>query len=128
MRLISIAVFCVRLYAAPADDGNDAASIMAKVAANMENAAEMRRQFVYRQSTRASLIRAGGQVARRESREYAVTPEPKAAEKKLVSFRGEYRKGKQMLPYTEPGFKYKDEDIDGELVGELVDELTNDKD
>lgn len=128
MRMIPIAVLCARLYAGPADHGTDAAAIMAKVAAKMEKSAEVRRHFVYRQSTRASLIRSGGEVARRESREYAVTPEPIGTDKKLISFQGEYRKGKQMLPYTEPGFKYKDEDIDGELIGELVDELINDKD
>lgn len=128
MRMIPMVVLCVRLYAGPADNETDAAAIMAKVAANIEKSAEVRRHFVYRQSTRASLIRAGGEVARRESRGYAVTPEPTGTDKKLISFQGEYRKGKQMLPYAEPGFKYKDEDIDGELLGELVDELINDKD
>jgi hypothetical protein len=128
MRMLPIAVFCTSLYAGAADDGVDAAAIMAKVAANMEKSAETRRQFVYRQTIRAGLIRSGGELARRESREYAVAPEPKGTEKKLVSFSGQYRKGKAMIPYAEPGFKYKDEDIDGELLGELVDELMNDKD
>jgi len=128
MRMIPIAVFCSILYAGSADNAGDAAAIMAKVAANMEKSAEARRQFVYRQSTRASLVRSGGEVSRRESREYAVIPEPKGAEKKLVSFSGQYRKGKAMIPYSEPGFKYKDEDIDGELLGDLVNDLTNDKD
>lgn len=128
MRMISIAVLCAGVYGAPADTGTDAAAIMAKVAANIEKSTEARRQFVYRQAIRASLIRAGGEVARREGREYTVTPEPTGTDKKLISFQGEYRKGKQMLPYTEPGFKYKDEDIDGELLGELIDELMNDKD
>jgi hypothetical protein len=128
MRMIPIAVFCSGLYAGSTGDGSDAAATMAKVAANVEKSAEVRRQFVYRQSTRASLIRAGGEVSRRESREYTVTPEPKGTEKKLVSFSGQYRKGKAMIAYSEPGFNYKDADIDGELLGELVDELTNDKD
>jgi hypothetical protein len=128
MRTIPIALFCACLYAGPADDGGDAAAIMAKVAANVEKSTEMRRQFVYRQSIRASLIRAGGEVSRRESREYFVTPEPKGTEKKLASFSGQYRKGKAMIPYSEPGFKYKDEDIDGELLGDLVNDLTNDND
>lgn len=128
MRIVPIALFCASLYAGPADDGGDAAAIMAKVAANVEKSAEVRRQFVYRQATKASLIRSGGEIARKENREYSVTPQPTGTEKKLVSFQGEYRKGKRLLPYSEPGFKYKDEDIDGELLGELVDELTNDKD
>ncbi|HEY7337171.1 MAG TPA: hypothetical protein VH639_19920 [Bryobacteraceae bacterium] len=124
----TLALFCLCVQASPAENGDDAAAIMAKVAANVEKSAEARRQFVYRQTIKASLIRQGGQVARRERREYTVTPEPNGTGKKLVSFEGEYRKGKAMVAYSEPGFKYKDEDIDGELLGNLVDELTGDKD
>ena len=116
------------LRAAPPETENDAAAIMAKMAANMEQAAEARRQYVYSQVVRGSMVRGGGQVSRRENREYSVIPQPTGTEKKLVSLKGEYRKGKQLLSYSEPGFKYKDEDIDGELLGDLMDDLTNDKD
>jgi hypothetical protein len=42
----------------------DAAAIMAKVAANVEGAVEGRKQYVYQQTVRASLVRTNGQLAR----------------------------------------------------------------
>lgn len=102
-------------------------AIMEKMAANMEKAADARRQYVYQQTIKGSMIR-GGQMSRKESREYSVTPQAVGTDKKLLSLNGEYRKGKQTLSYTEPGFKYKDEDIDGELLSDLIHELTDDKD
>jgi hypothetical protein len=106
----------------------DAGAIMEKMAANMEKAAEARRQYVYRQTIKGSMIRGDGQMSRKESREYSVTPQAVGTDKKLVSLNGEYRKGKQTLSYNEPGFKYKDNDIDGELLSDLIDDLTGDKD
>jgi hypothetical protein len=105
----------------------DAAAIMSKVAANVEKAADARRLFVYHQLVRSSLVRGNGQVARREKRDFSVFPGDKGTEKKLLSFHGEYRKGKQMVEYSEPGYKYKGVDIDGELITELTDSLVNDK-
>src|SRR3974390_813890 len=84
----------------------DASAIMAKVAANVETAAAARRQFLYRQSVRSSLVRASGQIARVEKREYSVFPGENATEKKMTSFHGEYRHGNQMIAYSDPGHKY----------------------
>src|SRR5258706_171582 len=93
-----------------------AEAIMAKVAANIEKTAEARKQYVYQQRVRSSLIRSSGQPSRKEDRQYSVFPSEKGTEKKLMSFKGEYRKGKAMIGYSEPGFKYKDKDIDGALI------------
>jgi len=121
-----IAVLHVPLLAAqPAEES--ATAIMSKVAANVEKAAEARKQYVYQQKVRSSLIRGSGEPSRRENREYSVFPGEKGTEKKLVSFKGEYRKGKAMSGYSEPGFKYKDNDMDGELIEEFTDDLVNDK-
>jgi hypothetical protein len=121
-------VACLVFSAGVARAEDDAGAVMAKMAANMDGAAEARRQFVYTQAIKASVIRGNGQMSRRESREYSVTPQASGTDKKLVSFKGEYRKGNETLAYTEPGYKYKDNDLDGELLGALIDELTNDKD
>lgn len=105
----------------------DAAEIMAKVAANVEKSAEARKQYIYHQLVRSSLNRGNGEVARREKREYTAIPTETLTEKKLDSFSGEYRKGKQMIPYSDPQFRYKGTDIDGDLIGDLSDGLVNDK-
>src|SRR5215471_14932891 len=127
MRSILLAI-CIALPSGMAQSAEDATTIMEKMAANFEKAAEGRRQFVYRQNIKGSLIRGDGKLSRKESREYSVTPQAEDTEKKLVSFQGEYRKGKQVVAYSDPGFKYKDEDIDGELLSDLIEDLTGDKD
>jgi hypothetical protein len=106
----------------------DPALIMAQVARNVEEATDSRRHYVYRQKVRSSLIKSNNQIARKEAREYSVIPGVKGTEKKLESFQGEYRKGKEMIAYTEPGFTYKGLDIDGEIIDELTEDLVNDKD
>jgi hypothetical protein len=106
---------------------NDAAAIMTKAAANVERATDARRSYIYHQLVRSSLVRSSGQVARKEKREYQVLPAEQTTEKKLVSFSGQYRKGKEMIDYSEPGYKYKDVDLDGELIQELTDDLVNEK-
>lgn len=105
----------------------DPSEIMAKVAANVEQSAEARRLYIYHQKVTSSLVRSNGEIARKEKREYEVFPSGKESDKKLVAFHGEYRKGKQGIAYSEPGYKYKDLDLDGELINELTDNLVNEK-
>lgn len=106
----------------------DATAIMTKVAANVEKATDARRQYVYRQIVRSSLVRSNGQVARKETRDYHVFPGEKNTEKKLVSFSGQYRQGKSMIDYIEPGFEHKGIDIDADLIKDLSEDLVNEKD
>jgi hypothetical protein len=112
--------------AAPVTD-DDAAAIMDKVAANVEKATDARRQFVYHQFVTSSLVRGNGQIARKENREYEVFPTETVTEKKLVSLHGESRRGKQVVTYTEAGFKNKGTDIDGDLMRDLTNDLVDEK-
>jgi hypothetical protein len=73
------------------------------------------------------LARTNGQLARREKRQYLVIPSATGTEKKLVSFQGEYRKGKQSVTYQEPVKDHQDEGIDAELLQDLTEELINAK-
>lgn len=116
------------LACAAAEVPPDAAAIMTQVAANVEAGTEARSRYVYQQKVRSTLSRSNGQIARREERLYSVLPTPKGSEKKLSSFHGEYRKGKEMIAYSEPGFTYKGMDIDGELIDDLTGDLVNDGD
>ncbi len=117
-------VLCLAIAPALAEDP---AAIMAQVAANVEKAVDARRQFVYQQNVRASLMRTNGQLARRERRQYLVIPSPAGTEKKLVSFQGEYRKGKQSFTYQEPVKEGQSNGIDSELLHDLTEDLINDK-
>ena len=82
MRLLAVLLYAGVMAAQPADDKSiDAAAIMAKVADRMEKSADFRKQYVYHQRIRSSLIRTNGQAARHETREYSVFPTEKARRK-----------------------------------------------
>ena len=86
-----------------AQSADDADSIMKKVAANSASSVDSRRQYVYRQRVRSSLVRSNGKIVCKESREYAVIPQTATTERKLVSFTGECLEGNAMVPYPPPG-------------------------
>jgi hypothetical protein len=115
-----------------AADSPDPLEIMKHVAANFDQATEGRRQFVYKQTVRSSMVRSNGQIERRENREYSVLPTPEGVEKSLTAFHGEYRKGKNLIPYNEPEAKVdggpnRQPELDRELLRELTDSLVNAK-
>ena len=99
MRLLIAVLYAGLLAGQSVTDS--AAAIMSRVAANVEQTAEGRKQYIYEQPVRSSLIRGSGEPSRKEARRYSVFPGEKGTEKKLVSFKGEYRKGKAMIPYSE---------------------------
>lgn len=101
--------------------------ILRRVAENQEKAVAARLSIVYTQETRTRLMRGGGKLAREEKRRYTVAPTATSTEKKLDSFEGQYRKGGQLIPYTDPKFRYKDMDIDGELMEGMTEDMVNDK-
>jgi hypothetical protein len=105
----------------------DPKEILRRVAENQEKAVAARLSIVYTQETRTRLMRGGGKLAREEKRRYTVTPTATATNKKLDLFEGQYRKGGKLLPYTDPKFRHKEMDIDGDLVEDMTDDMVNDK-
>jgi hypothetical protein len=106
-------------------DAGGAREIMAKVAANIAAATDGRRQFVYQQRVRASLVRNDGQIARRETRTYAAVPQERSTDKTLITFDGEYLAGKKMAQYSAPGVKDKGNSEDRETLQSLAEGLVN---
>jgi hypothetical protein len=102
--------------------------IMARVAANQARSQEMRRTYVHNQKVWVRFHRGNGKLAREEKLEYLVTPKPDGIDKKLTHFEGRYARKGQLISYTEPGKEYKDLDIDGNLIHDMVDDMTADKD
>jgi hypothetical protein len=135
--LLPVVVLFSGSLAVGADRPGDALAVMKTVAANTSAAAEGRRQYVYTQKVRASLLRSNGQVVCKESREYTVIPQERTTDKTLVSFAGECREGKRMVPYTAPevkkpglkdtGLKEKGspEDGDRESIAGVINGLAN---
>ncbi len=105
----------------------DIQTLMAEVAENQRKSWEARTSFVYRQQVHLRFLRSGGQVCRDEYRYYDVFPQSQITEKRLIQFNGRYYKDGKFFDYGKPGFTYKDMDIDGEVIDDLAEDLTNDK-
>jgi hypothetical protein len=124
MRLLAIAVMGT---IGAAGQGLDVGEIMARVAANQTRSMEARRDYTYHQKQLLRMVRGSGKVAREEKREYDVTPAANGSRKELAHFEGKYESKGQYVSYEEPGYEYKEMDIDGELIGEMSEEMTNDE-
>jgi hypothetical protein len=106
----------------------DLNEILRRVAENQEKAVEARSRVVYTQSTLARLMRGNGKLAREERRRYSVFPTPIGTDKKLESCEGQYEVHGKRIPYSDPKFRYKGMDIDGDLVQSIVDDMVDKKD
>src|SRR5437660_940749 len=105
----------------------DIDTIMRQVGENQERAVEARKQFTFVQKQLLRLNRGGGKIAREERREYTILPGSHGVEKQLTHFEGRYDHKGKYISYDHPGYKHQNMDIDGEFIGDLSDELTNDK-
>jgi hypothetical protein len=130
----------VLIYAiAPAGAQTPSADeIMQRVAANQDNAQELRSAYVYHQKVRVRSLDSKGKVRHEETSEYTAAPGPNGTKKELTSREGRYlQKGKYVTyllrdstckeniftcPEVEPN-----DDIDMALVRNLLgNHLTND--
>jgi hypothetical protein len=117
------------VVAAMASAGNeptDVAGIMARVAANQEAAREARQNYVYRQEQTIRMRRPNGKLAREQMAEYVVTPGKVGVEKQLAKFAGKYESKGKYISYDQERYEYKDLDIDGDLIGDIAQDMMND--
>lgn len=105
-----------------------AAEIMARVAENQDRAEQLRRQVVYHQTVLGRMHRSRNKLAREEYYEFKVLPTERGLVKERLVFRGKYERDGKYFEYDEPGFQYKDTDIDGDILHDIIDDLTHDKD
>jgi hypothetical protein len=56
-----------------------------------------------------------------------VTPTPAGIDKKLTHFEGKVDRSGRLVSYDEPGKEIKDLDVDGDLMRDMVDDMTGDK-
>jgi hypothetical protein len=104
-----------------------AAEIMARVAENQDRGEALRRQVVYHQTVLGRMHRGRNKLAREHYYEYKVLPTEDGVEKERLVFRGKYEKDGKYFDYDDPDFEYKDIDIDGEILDEIAQDLTQDK-
>lgn len=108
-------------------DDPTVAQIMARVAENQARAQDMRRAYIYNQKVDARFHRANGKLAREEKLEYLVTPTPTGIDKKVTHFEGQYEKHGKLLAYDYDGQEIKNLDIDGDLIHDMINDMTGDK-
>ncbi len=121
MRLWVAFLFTTLLSAQTADE------IIAKVAQNQDADVAARSQFVYHQNLLVRMKRANGKLAREETRDYTVTPKADGVERELTHLTGTIGNGKNAVTYDKADFRYKNVDIDGELVQSFADDFGVDK-
>jgi hypothetical protein len=101
--------------------------IMRRVALNQAKSQDLRESYVYRQTQVLRLARGSGKVAREEHREYSIAPKARGLDRKLIRFDGRYQSGGKYVSYGKPGYRYKNVDIDGELVDSMAEEMMHDR-
>jgi len=121
-----IAIFSA-LAAAAAAQTPDVRTIMDNVGRNQAQAVAQRQEFTFHQKQLLRLNRGSGKVAREERREYEVAPNAHGVSKELLHLDGRYEYKGKYVTYDRPGYKYKGVDVDGDLIRDLSEELTNDK-
>jgi len=92
--------------------------IMTRVAEGQSRSLEARRAFVYDQEELLRMER-GGKLLREERLNYTVTPSKGSAHKELIRCEGKYEFHGKFVPYSQPGYQYKDLDLDGEFLKEF---------
>jgi hypothetical protein len=103
-----------------------AEAIMARVAANQDRSEALRKQYVYKQQIHILTHKPGGKLMREETADYNVVPTPDGTEKKLTLLTGRYwHKGSYEQFTGEP--RPKEDSLDGDLIKDFRDDLSNDK-
>jgi hypothetical protein len=120
-----IAIFSA-LAAAAAAQTPDVQTIMDRVGRNQAQAVAQRQEFTFHQKQLLRMNRGNGKVAREENREYDVAPNGHGVKKELIRFEGKYEYKGKYVTYDRPGYTYKEMDIDGEIIDEMSNEMTND--
>jgi hypothetical protein len=108
------------------DPGLSANDIMARVAANQDRAVELRRQFTYTQRIHVQSRRTNGKLAREETAEYDIAPDPKGPGRKLTALSGRYWKNGHYIEFagqTEPKQDNLDQSLTQSFRNDLVDDF-----
>jgi len=125
VKLLILAGAVAGLLAAQTPDVN---SIMAQVGINQAKSREERAQWIYQQKQLLRMVRSSGKIAREEHREYLVLPDRRGVKKELTKFDGKYSQHGTYISYDKPGYEYKGLDLDGDLIGQMSEDMTNEKD
>jgi hypothetical protein len=101
-------------------------AIMTRVAANQDRAEKLRTEYVYKQHVRVISRKTNGKLMRDETADFDVLPQPQGSQRQLKQLAGKYLlKGEYLTYSTEPS--PESDSLDGQLVHDFREDLTNDK-
>ncbi len=123
MKLLFLFAACGCALAQPPDIDQ----IMSRVGRNQAKSQDARKDWIYNQKQLLRMIRGNGKLAREEHREYAIAPKVRGIHKQLTSFAGKYGDHGREVAYDKPKYQYKGLDIDGELLDDMSNDMTNDE-
>ncbi|MGA8598538.1 MAG: hypothetical protein WB676_27790 [Bryobacteraceae bacterium] len=126
VRFLLPALFLVILICPCVRAGLTADQIMSRVAANQDRAVQQRRNYVYQQQIKVATRRTSGKLMREETAISEVTPTPGGNKKQLKSLVGQYWKKGAYIHFHGPDVPDHDS-LDGQLVGDFRNDLTDDK-
>ncbi len=126
LRFLPLALCLATCASRCAGAGLTADQIMSRVAANQDRAVNQRRNYVYQQQIKVVTRRTSGKLMREETAISEVTPTPEGNKKQLKSLAGQYWKKGTYIHFHGPDVPDRDS-LDGELVGDFRNDLTDDK-
>jgi hypothetical protein len=126
MRLLILAAAALVAISSALAQMPDIGTIMTRVAINQAKSMEERRNYVYTQKQLLRFVRGNGKMAREERREYSVAPVEQGVHKTLAKFEGKYERKGAFFAYDQPGYEYKDLDIDGDLINDMSNDMLSD--
>jgi hypothetical protein len=127
MKILLLAATCGCALAQGPAPVPEIGEIMSRVASNQAKSQDQRKEWIYTQKQVLRMVRGNGKVAREERREYAITPKKGHIRKQLVNFEGKYESHGKYTSYDRPGYEYKSVDIDGDIINDISEDLTDDK-
>ena len=106
----------------------DIAGIMALVGENQEHASALRQEFTFHQKQLLRMNRGNGKDGARGAARVRYHPrDARRDERTDRTSKGAYEYKGKYVTYDRPGYNYKDMDIDGELIDDLSNDMTDDK-
>jgi len=128
MRRVAFLFVCLAGSVAMAQTALTADEIMARVAANQDQAEKLRAQYVYQQHVHVVSSQTNGRVMREETDDYDVVPTPEGSKKELKARTGRYfQKGKYVPITNETKASEEDGNLDAELTSGFARDVLNDK-
>lgn len=127
MRRLAFLFLCLAGAVASGQTTLTADQIMARVAANQDQAVKLRREYIYQQHVHVISRLTNGKLMREETDDYDVVPTPEGTKKELKARSGKYWAKGKYVDITVDSAGDGNGDLTDDLSTDLAKEMTNEK-